>query len=136
MNGWQRLWVVGSAILAVATIIFGVNKISREEDIHEYHDQVMASYQAKLRELQHPDKGATLGILYSAHTDDLRTVDEVKSAIRHADDAYKDKLANLMWEQTKQIALLFVIWLGCCLSVYGAGLTLHWIYRGFRPKMV
>lgn len=136
MNGWQRLWVVGSAILAVAAIIFGINKISREDDMQEYHDQLMVSYQAKLKDLQHPDKDATPGILYSARTNHLRTVDEVKSAIRHAEDAYKNELASLPWKQTKQVALLFVIWLGCCLSVYGAGLTLRWVYRGFRPKVV
>lgn len=136
MNGWQRLWVLGCGILAVATIAFGVDRISRENDIQDYHDQLMVSYQAKIKDLQHPNNDAIPGILYSARTDHLRTVDEVKSAIRHAEDDYKNELANLPWKQAKQVALLFAIWLGCCLAVYGAGLILRWVYRGFRPKKV
>jgi hypothetical protein len=78
MNGWQRLWVLGSGILAVATIAFGADKISKADDAQEYHDQLMVSYQAKIKYLQHPNNDAVPGILYSARTDHLRTVDEVR----------------------------------------------------------
>jgi hypothetical protein len=135
MNGWQRLWVVGSVILAIATVVFGFTNALREDDYNRDHDRQIATYQTKLRSLQYPGTVVVPNSIYYP-TDDLRTVDEVKSAIRHADDAYKEKIENLPWVQAKQAALLFADWMIVCLAVYGIGLTLRWVYRGFRPKEV
>lgn len=136
MSGWQRLWVVGSVILAIATIGFGFNNAIRKDDYKRDHDRQIATYQTKLRSLQYPGTVVVPNSIYidDYPTDDFRTVDEVKSAIRHADDAYKEKLENLPWVQAKQAALLFAAWMIVCLAVYGVGLTLRWVYRGFRPK--
>lgn len=136
MNGWQRLWVVVSVITAIATTGFGVKEVSRSGDIQDYHDQMMISYHAKLGDLQHPNKDAVPGILYSARTNHLRTVDEVKLAIQQVEDDYQEELNNLPLTQAKQIALLFAMWLGGCLSLYGIGLIIMWVYRGFRPRKV
>ncbi|MBV7552249.1 hypothetical protein KW841_07815 [Pseudomonas sp. PDM28] len=134
MNGWQRLWVVGSVILAIAMVVFGFGNAIREDDYSREHDSQIATYQTKLRSLQYPGTVAVPNSIYDYPTDDFRTVDEVKSAIRHADDAYKEKVKNLPWVQAKQAALLFAVWMIVCLAVYGVGLTLRWVYRGFRPK--
>lgn len=134
MNGWQRLWVVGSVILAIATIVFGFTKAIREDRYTAEHDRRIDAYQTKLKSLQYPGTVDMSDRFDNYLTDDFRTVDEVKSAIRHANDAYKEKVENLPWAQAKQAASLFVMWLVVCLTVYGVGLTLRWVYRGFRPK--
>ena len=134
MNGWQRLWVVGSVIMAIAAIVFGFTNAIRADDYTREHDSRIATYQIKLRSLQYPGTVDVPNSIYDYPTDDFRTVDEVKSAIRHANDAYKEKVENLPWAQAKQAVSLFVMWLVVCLTVYGVGLTLRWVYRGFRPK--
>ncbi|MNN01349.1 hypothetical protein D3C81_1139650 [compost metagenome] len=128
------MWVVGSVILAIATVVFGLTNAIREDDYSRDHDEQIATYQTKLRSLQYPGTVVVPNSAYDYPTDHLRTVDEVKSAIRHADDAYKEKVENLPRVQAKHAALLFAAWLSACLLVYGIGLTLLWIYRGFRPK--
>ncbi|OPK11865.1 hypothetical protein [Pseudomonas sp. VI4.1] len=134
MNGWQRLWLILAVLTAIGTTVFGVMEVSRTSHIQDRHNQVLISYRAKIKDLEHPDKDATHGILYSMRTSHLRTVDEVKSAIRQADAEYEEDLKNLLWTQTKQIAFLFVAWSGGCLLLYGFGLTCNWVYRGFRPE--
>ena len=134
MNGWQRLWVIVAVLTAIGTIVFGVREVSRISHVQDYHDQQLMSYRLKLRDLEHPEQVVATSALYVMRTAHLRTVDDVKSAIRQTDAKYEEDLKNLPWTQAKQIAFLFVAWSGGCLLLYGFGLTFNWVYRGFRPK--
>jgi outer membrane usher protein FimD/PapC len=134
LNGWQRLWIVASVVLGIGMTVLTVGLMTTREELQDTHDQKMASYTAKLNNLEHPETKAPSGLLYEYYTRDYRTVDEVKSAIRHERDDYEQSLASLPWRQAGQLGFMVLVWIGCSLVLYGVGLTIRWVIRGFRPN--
>ena len=136
MNGWQRLWVLLSGIMALITIAAAFSLIIRQDEYRNDHEQLMDNYQTKLKEIQYPTNEPAQDYYYNEQTSHLRTVDEVKSAMRHANDDYKEKVDNLPWLQAKLASLWLIGWATICSIVYVFGWLVAWVIRGFRPKRV
>jgi hypothetical protein len=122
VNRWQRTWVVTCGVLALVTVGLGMYSIPSRSDLEQWHRVNTEAHEAHLRNMQ------KFG--YHAFTNDDMTVQQVQSKLRQHNDDYAQRVQNLPSTRVQISIFLFVSWLGTCLLLYGAGLTVRWIRRG------
>ncbi len=141
LNGWQRLWVVLSAIYLLAVgIVTTLVFMPKEELIKRAwaYDliDVVRDHDTSLR-------SKTTGGILNQYSD--LSYDEIISRVqkKHSkpnmiaeytviNKKYEDRLANLGKEKIKGVSIGFLFWLVPVILVYVLGLAAGWIYRGFR----
>lgn len=156
LNGWQRLWIVLSALYAILVVLFTANSIAESE---HYSDSTRASYALKAfadhpqnkqietlplekrRELAIDSSRARLR-LAGEHQEDRQTDEEF---VRSLSEKWRGSIDfsgieaenQKMMEQfslvrVKAIGYGFLAWATPVALLYILGLSVGWIARGFR----
>lgn len=127
MNGWQRLWVAVSGISTIAIFTFIALNFETEGYVDESYKMEIDRLHAIKKDIGHPTAGSEL----------LRqnyTIAEVDSMIAKTGLQYQNKLISLPKEHVTAIIRAIIASLVFSALLYGAGFTINWVYRGFRPK--
>jgi hypothetical protein len=155
-NGWQRLWIILSALYVVPVMLFTANSIAESE---HYLNSTRVSYalktfadhpQNKKIEILPIEKKRELALdsararlrLAGKPQDDRQTDEEF---VRNLSEKWRDSIDfsgidavnQEMIEQfslvkVKVIGYSFLAWLVPVALVYALGLSVGWIVRGFR----
>lgn len=121
MNGWQRMWVVVSLVLAILISWFTYLMLPTES-------RVTYNHESSINQLT--------GYLKNAEGSKYQTdyVASLREDIRKENEDFKKELSEIPKERTSYITDSIKIWLGLSASLYAIGWLIGWIYRGFRPK--
>lgn len=125
MNGWQRLWIVVSLILAIFIGWYAYLLLPTESRITRNYDsrvEQLARYlkESSAQESDYPGRGEYIASL--------------KEDIRKENENLPLELAALPKERRETLTTAFGIWLGLSLGMYISGWLIGWVYRGFRIK--
>jgi hypothetical protein len=143
LNGWQRLWLVATALGFISFgLIYPFIETGRTyEGSFSYRSGIVADINggrcaaymrqplARLSELGEPPFSADGGNCWHIYVH--RSYSKVEAPFTlEAYDSYRTKER---WQNyVIAVALFGGLWLVLCLIVYGAGLVVRWISRGFR----
>lgn len=133
LNGWQRLWVLISLLLAVLTIWAGVDSWRNEETITGWHNSTVRSLQKTLdAKVAGKDLSSTKDH-YSYFGAEL-SVTELKEKIATENSEHAETIKGLPAAKRNAVISGILLWAGACVILYVMGWLIGWIYRGFRPK--
>ena len=114
MSGWRRLWIVASILLGIPALIIGYDS---EKQFSSYQDAIgnesNAAFWARVR-LAPALEDCDWGSAKAEHSYGKSYRITCRNPNRH--------VAALMWASLPAFLLALV------------GLTLRWIYHGFRPS--
>ena len=144
LNGWQRLWVVLSALYLVPVVGITVTMFPKQESLDDsrVYDSISAvvSYVEKTEKARMSEGAYTIR---SKHYGDLSN-DQVIQRLHQKWDGkvdfttieneYKQKLEALPAERAKTAGIAFLAWLVPVIAVYMLGLAIGWVIRGFRRE--
>lgn len=135
LNGWQRLWFVGSTAMGIVLAFYSYYRISTlTEHIDFRPDEPPAECAQIARQVEDGWR--------QSHPREFLDSDRL-SDIRYSDPAYKacaDKAVvkeEIKWNREFKVKLvlkLFVIWIAISAFIYGAGFSVAWVRSGFRRK--
>lgn len=137
LNGWQRLWIVGTVALGMYTIAFGVVTLDTKGSLLDKHERRINEYRSQIEAIKsRKDSTQPIStidrILYG---DDPSTkINELNTYIINLNNQLETDLKAATPALVKSSLVLLGLWLGASALTYLSGLTLNWIYRGFRPK--
>ncbi|WP_413705308.1 hypothetical protein [Pseudomonas sp. Pseusp16] len=131
MNGWQRLWVLVSFILGIATMILGYSNMETENGLTTGYKVDLAMRQMEIENIRDKETGHKPANIYE---DSRHTIGEVEDIIKKVGERYQKDIEELPAKQLKHVLTYLGAWLGICIGMYIVGLMLNWVYRGFRPK--
>lgn len=125
MNGWQRLCIVVSLILAIFIGWYVYLLLPTESRITRNYDsrvEQLTRYlkESSAQENDYPGRGEYIASL----TEDILKEHENLPL----------ELAALPQERRETLTTAFGIWLGLSVGMYIAGWLIGWVYRGFRNK--
>lgn len=138
LNGWQRLWVVLSityfAIVVAFTFSLWPNEskiencwvyslIDETKDPNDYTYQIRDAY----KDISDKELIRRINAKYSSNQD-------YKEILNSINLKYQSELQSLWKEQIKTIAIALMAWLLPIATVYLLGLSIGWIYKGFKNK--
>ena len=140
LNGWQRLWVVTSALCAPPVAVVAWHQFPRPEQIvHQFafYERLPKESLAKLKYTVHEILDLPAGVEITATSgNDLLFLEGVPE--KEAQTVVGQYYAILRTEATKKIlvivGLAIAAWLLCCASVYLMGSVIAWVRRGFRGE--
>lgn len=134
LNGWLRLWVL-SCLVYAAWLGWGAYENYTTEERFDVRweiikNQNIRSIAARASEITRGfEPGPLLDELNMttrlAMENEAERIDALKS------DAYKD----LAVEQAQQARTWLLWWFEWAIGSYAAGWLIHWVFRGFRPKV-
>jgi len=128
MNGWQRLWTVGTILLGIYAIGFGIVELDTKSSLMREHDSQVSWHRHQIETIRTDKSRAPDGVTPET------AIAEIKSDIADLDNRLERELKTVTPTLIKNIFTLFGLWLGTSVLVYLAGMIIHWVYRGFRPK--
>lgn len=131
MNGWRRLWVVACFFIASAWVLFGIEKMTTQSDLDSQFQDVKESYESRERQIQ---QGVAPRESLFDRTHGAKTMPELWQGLRKEQESYRAKSDELGMQQLKQAGFLLIAWAVSCGLLYGAGWTVAWVFRGFKPK--
>ena len=141
LSGWQRMWI---ALTATAVLVYGIFfpiRHTNENYSHSYAQSEMADYDSgncrqfiesplsSLVEPEYSSEGGTCWFIYTSRT--TLQINEVPFTKEKA----IERRSNTYWKNLAEGILLMtmIVLVSSCL-VYGVGLTIAWIRRGFRSS--
>jgi hypothetical protein len=125
MNGWQRLWIVVSLILAIFIGWYTYLLLPTESRITRNYDSRVEQLTRYLKESSAQENDyAGRGEYIASLTEDIRKENENLPL----------ELAALPQERRETLTTALGIWLGLSMGMYIAGWLIGWVYRGFRNK--
>lgn len=154
LNGWQRLWIVGGALylLVVAGVVTAVLP-TRNQVYNSWANATLQVAGEDLRSTQkyqwqdwelreHLFPKLTAEELVERITDGARKLDlndptnkdraRYKEEILRLESTYQSRLDSLSTEQAKVVGWGALGWAGPLAILYGFGLAVAWVVRGFR----
>ena len=157
LNGWQRLWVVVSALYGFAVIAGAVALAPKEQDIMsawvwdvlrvlEEDIKRTSGKQISVSQLKDAERfrGKTEEQIVREVTRGAKEIDlqipekkdlgQYKKAVLDLEKSYEEKLSALPAKQREHAGIAFAIWLLPVLAVLGLGYAIGWIYRGFKRE--
>lgn len=137
LNGWQRLWVVGTVALGIFTIGFGVTNLETKSMLLDKYDFQIKEYRSQIEELKfRKDSPKPTRIIDEILFEDNPTTktEELKSKIVDLNNKLETELKTVTSTLFKNILVLFGLWLGTSVFTYMSGMIINWIYNGFRPS--
>lgn len=137
LNGWQRLWMVGTVALGICTIGFGVKNLDTKSSLLDKHERQVNDNRSRIAELKsRKDSHKPLKIWDKIlNEEDPETrINELKSSTINLNNQLESNLKTVNSELFQGILILFSLWLSISTAAYLSGLIIHWIYRGFRPS--
>lgn len=137
LNGWQRLWVVGTVALGICTIGFGVANLDTKSRLLDEHERRVDEYRSQISELKsrkHSNKPTSKmdKLMFGDDPDTRRN--ELTSDIITSNNQLETNLKTVNSNLFKKSLILFFFWLGVSIAAYLSGVVINWVYRGFRPK--
>lgn len=141
LNGWQRLWVALSAILLLVVAAVTVALMPKASDYAS--TRLDESIDAVGRHLEHENPNYRYEGAWAARTkytdlsDDqvitkLHETYKGKVDFQNIDVEYRRKVDRLPTERAKTVGIAFLVWFTASAALYGLGLTVAWIIKGFR----
>ncbi len=148
LNGWQRLWLVMVVLYAILVTVITVAFLPRESAFTERPTQwtfrtYLDEHKTGIMSLPTP-----IGDLSDLSDDDLKVLADaehkhpeitaselLRQYRKHRIDLkqeYQKKLAELPYQQLKTVGYGFLAWVSPMAIIYGLGLAVGWIYRGFK----
>jgi hypothetical protein len=131
LNGWQRLWIVVTVVLGVAVASRAVDRFPTEADVDQSYQQEMSRLEEIKNEILHPPEDKLRKMLSRAGEYTIKSVIDAKV---DAGRKYEASLKSLPSRQSTIVVQALIFWVAASGLLYGAGLTLIWVIRGFRPK--
>ena len=134
LNGWQRLWLVASLLLAGLTVGFGFIAMPEEESVaHNSQFESALSDEAKTQ-IARPDDatGSTVG-MPNGHQITLKAGIEAKRSTIAVAEYYSELQRQLAAKRQKFVVWLAVGWAAIAAASYAMGWAVRWIRRGFAP---
>ena len=142
LNGWQRLWVLSSAIWLVIVGIFASTMIPKSSDYAKDRLYDTIDVVGKHLEKENPDvyyKGAwTTRTEDYADLKDDEILDKLHSKYEDSVDftpierEYRHKINGLRTDQLKTVGISFLVWGIPSLLVYILGVAVGWVFKGFQ----
>jgi len=132
MNGWQRLWIVLSVLLAIAAGYIAYIAMPNEARLTNVHKTLMAGYAYDMKAIANAKDENTKKF----YRENVGTIEDVGNRSDAERKKHELRLAELPGEQREFIISLTLVWLAICIGIYVAGWVAGWVYRGFRPKKV
>jgi hypothetical protein len=138
LNGWQRLWVVLGIIYFAVVVAFTFSVwpseskienswvyslIEKTKDPNDYTYQIRDAY----KDISDKELIRRINAKYSLNQD-------YKEIVSSINLKYQGELQSLRKEQIKTTAMALIIWLLPVAIVYLLGLSIAWIYKGFKNK--
>ena len=142
LNGWQRLWVLLSAIWLIIVGIFASTMIPKTSDyaaarLYDTIDAVGKHLEKENPEVHYEGAWATRTKYYADLKDD-EILDKLYSKYKDSVDftpverEYRHKMDGLRTEQFKTVGISFLVWVIPSLLVYILGYAVGWVFKGFR----
>jgi len=144
LNGWQRLWVILSALYLIGVIAVAMTLLPKQESLDD--SRVYESISAVVTHIEKTEKASVSEGPYtirSKHYSDLsneQVIDRLHSKwngqvdFTKIEKDYKDKTSALPMERAKVGGFALLAWLIPVATVYVLGLAIGWIIRGFRRE--
>ena len=156
LNGWQRLWIVVAVLyLAVAAAVVKARLPTRSQIYSSWADATLQVAGEELRHLQRYQwqdselrerlfPKLTAEEIVQKITDGARKTDHddptnkdrarYKEEILRLESMYQSRLDALSTEQAKVVGWGVLGWAGPLAILYGFGLAVVWVVRGFRER--
>lgn len=141
LNGWQRLWVALSVVWLLTVAAFTVALMPKASDyasrrLYDSIDAVGRHLERDNPSYRYEGARATR-TKYTDLSDDevlakLHERYKGKVDFQTIEMEYRRKIDRLPTERAKMVGTAFLVWLIPAATVYGLGLTVAWIIRGFR----
>lgn len=135
LNGWQRLWVLTSILLALVAIGAGIDGWKTEQSITDFHNATVRSYQKTLDAKIAGNDLSSKNDRYSYLGSEL-SVTELKEKVAAENSQHADTIQGLPAAQRNAVITGTLLWVGACVILYVMGWLIGWVYRGFRSKAV
>lgn len=138
LNGWQRIWVVLSVIYFVIVVVFTYtvwpteskidnswvySLIDKTKDPNDYTYQIRDAY----KDISDKELIKRINAKYSTNQDYKEILNEINLK-------YQGELQSLWKNQFRTTGIALVAWLLPIAIVYLLGLSVGWIYKGFKNK--
>jgi len=139
LNGWQRLWILLSALYLALVVVAAIAKMPRSSDY--INTRVHASIDAVGKYMEVSTPGYTYEGSYAVRQkhyadlsdeqilDRLHTKFAGKVDLEPIDREYKQKMQA---EQATFLGYAVASWLGPITLLYAIGAAIAWVIRGFR----
>ena len=157
LNGWQRLWVVVTAVYGLAVGVFTVSLLPTDSevtslwasaalgelagDIGKSLNKDVSVWDLKESESfkNKTDKEIAEKITENAKNinqddPDKKNLASFRKNILFIERDYQERLENVLKEQLKVIGIALLAWLLPASGLYILGYAAAWVYRGFRQK--
>lgn len=130
MNGWQRMWVVVSLMMAIFVGVVSYNTIDTEDRLTYPHSLKIKRLEDDLKRLTE-NAGNKPGPWNDFGNE---TVEDTKEQIQRENEIFSKELSQLPSERREHILTSLGVLVGFSVGLYVIGWLIGWIYRGFRPK--
>ncbi len=148
-NGWQRLWVAFSVLYLLLVVSIIGSSFPKASDYTRIRLQAsmeaVDNYTKKLKDKTKGTEGWRLLPCCNFPLNEYGSYPSDEEKIKLLHEGYKDRvdfskieaeynrnINNLPITQAKAVAWAFLAWIVPCLMVYGLGLVVAWIVRGFQ----
>jgi len=135
LNGWQRLWVLTSLIYLIFVIFVAVVDFPSPGKTYISDDEVIKKLSTKTLEIltkgdnSSPKWNVDLNNGYKINV----PVNTIEADLEYIAKDYNDSIHKI--SESKRVSFIgtmMLVWLIPCLAVYIFGLSLRWVYKGFR----
>jgi hypothetical protein len=137
LNGWQRLWVLTSLIYLAFVIFIAVVDFPSSKKGIVWDDEIIKNLSAKTLEIiAKADKSSQkwnvdLNNGYKVNV----PVNTTEADLEYIAKDYNESIRKITNSKRMPfIGTMMFVWLIPCLAVYVLGLSLYWVYRGFRKE--
>ena len=150
IGGWLRLWIVLSALWLIPMAILAYDQQPTREKIisnwsYEGIDAVanrvaqIENYAIQAHEVsadiheKHPTPSQAIEWLKKIEANPVDEQGKLTSTIAPINEKYERSLDQLSNEQARHFGVFFLFWLIPLLLLLIFGISVRWVWRGFRP---
>lgn len=140
LNGWQRLWILVSAIYLVIVMITVCVNWPTENNTKITGDEIAKFLTTKSLNIIIKDKEQTDGLkafkeMKSFGTGATMTLSQstTQKELEYLGNDINGAIAKILYKvRIWYVIRALIAWIIPCLVVYALGLSLNWVYRGFK----
>lgn len=127
LNGWQRMWIVASALMLIPTLFFMVAFWPYPESavLKELNSPACKIWR-DMPDGYVPDEYPS----YDSDCYELRSLLFRKITLRSVAD-YEEHLTQM---RVREVVYMLGAWIGLILTIYAVGWSVGWITKGFHKK--
>lgn len=133
LNGWQRLWVLGSIVLLIAFVIFAYIKLPHELDWFPAACNDIAT--RLIKEWERNNVNAPKTREESIYTRQfMREKPYTMAGLYYYPEFKSCADKELLYQQISFVIKVLSVWLASIIIIYGTGISVVWVRSGFRQK--